>query len=183
MQKKADRKSRQKNPKEKADRDDRQKNGERRPARAGDSRVQSFEQLMRTQLLLLIVALPVAGMVNAYIGASRLRRFLHEVPRLTGWHDLELYKAEVAYQMRAALVQIGLLGSPLVIFLVGLTTGSLLPADAAYVVLPSVVVFLLGLMARGLERAMREIPVETEQLREHRDDVARTWTTRPLPDW
>jgi hypothetical protein len=138
---------------------------------------------MGTQLLFLIVALPVAGAVNAYLAGSRLQRFLADVPRLTGWHDLERYKQEVAYQMRAALAQIALLGLPLPIYLVGLMSGALSPADALYVILPAVTVGLLGLLVRKVERAMREIPVETDELREQRDAVARTWTTKPLPDW
>lgn len=138
---------------------------------------------MRDLLLLLLLLLPGLAVLNALWFSAELRRFLAEVPRIESTRELERFKEVVARQMRAALVQIGLLGAPIVVFGIGTLRGVLAPRDLLYVILPAALVLAVAAQCRKVEQAARSIPAADELLLRERDRVVDTWLKKPLPDW
>jgi hypothetical protein len=138
---------------------------------------------MHDLYVVLLLVLPGLAVLNALWFSSELRRFLAEVPRLESTRDVELFKAVVARQMRAALVQIVLLGAPLVVFGVGIVRRVLGPGDLLYVILPALVVLAVAARCRPAEQAARSLPAADDVLTRERDRVVQTWLKKPLPDW
>lgn len=138
---------------------------------------------MRTQLLTLMVLLPTIGVVNSWWFAGELRRFLDQTSTLSSTIDLERFKQVVARQMYAALVQIFVLGSPLLLFFFGIYRGDIHPTDLLWIVVPSLVVMVLGFMYKGLESKVKGIPTGSDELARQRDAIVSTWNSKPFPDW
>lgn len=138
---------------------------------------------MRTTLLTLMVALPAAGALNAAWCGAALAGLVREVPRIASTSDLERFKRVVARQMVAALVQIGLLGLPALLLLVGFAARALTPGDVVYLLVPSAVMLVIGLAFKPLEARVKTLPTADDELRRQRDAVVRTWLSKPLPDW
>ena len=82
-----------------------------------------------------------------------------------------------------ALIQIGLLVAPGVVFVVGLIRDVLSVEDILFVVLPSFLILALGLAFKKVENKVRSIPVSDAILEERRDHIVRVWNTKPFPDW
>ena len=138
---------------------------------------------MRTVFLALMLLLPAAGVVNAVICGSSLKAFLRDVSGLASTADVERFKRVVAGQMYAALVQIGILAVPPILYAVGLATGVLVPGDIVYILIPSAVIILVAQAFKKLESRVKAIPAADEELVSQRDAIVRTWMKKPLPDW
>ncbi len=131
----------------------------------------------------LMLALPAIAAVNALIHGSQLRAFLQRTPAFTTYQNIVDFEQVVSRQMYAALLQIALLASPGVVFVIGIVRKALVIDDILYVVLPALVIAAVGVAFKNLENRVRSIPVDDPILEERRDHIITVWNTRPLPDW
>ena len=131
----------------------------------------------------LMLALPAIAAVNALVHGSQLRAFLQRTPAFTTYQDIVEFEKVVARQMYAALLQIGLLVSPGIVFVVGLVRGGLEINDVLFVILPALAIAALGMAFKILENAVRAIPADDPILEERRDHIVRVWNNKPFPDW
>ena len=132
---------------------------------------------------MLLVAMPAVSIVSATCFMSALKRFMGETPRIDTAADLEIFKSVVKKQMYAALIQIALLGLPIVLFVIGSLTQTLRLGDFVYVLIPNLVVIIAGRILRRVERKAQMLPVSDPQLEKARNDIVRTWEKKALPDW
>jgi len=114
---------------------------------------------------------------------SMLKRFMDETPRIDSNRDLEKFKDVVRKQMYAALLQIVLMGLPILIFLYGAVTGLMRFGDILYVIIPNAIVIVVGKVLRGIEKKAQSLPVSSPELEKARDDIVYCWEKKPLPDW
>jgi len=142
-----------------------------------------IQEASRTGYIALILLLPAVAVLNAVIHGSQLKAFFERTPAFATYQDIVEFEKVVARQMYAALVQIALLVSPGVVFVVGLVRGVLSVEDILYVVLPSFVILGLGVAFKKVENKVRSIPVSDPILEERREHIVRVWLTKPFPDW
>jgi hypothetical protein len=121
--------------------------------------------------------------VNALVHGSQLRAFLQRTPAFTTYQNIVDFEKVVARQMYAALLQIGLLVSPGIVFVVGLVRGALDINDVLFVILPALAIGALGMAFKVLENTVRAIPADDPILEERRDHIVRVWNSKPFPDW
>jgi hypothetical protein len=131
----------------------------------------------------LMLALPAIAAVNALVHGSQLRAFLQRTPAFTTYQNIVDFEKVVARQMYAALLQIGLLVSPGIVFVIGLVRGALDINDVLFVILPALVIGALGMAFKVLENTVRAIPADDPILEERRDHIVRVWNRKPFPDW
>ena len=81
------------------------------------------------------------------------------------------------------LAQIVFLDHPAGIFFVGVVCKALEPADMIFVIIPAAIILLFDLAYKEVETALRETPIDDEQLRRQRNAVGKTWINKPFPDW
>ena len=142
-----------------------------------------MQEASRSGYITLMLLLPVVAVVNAIVHGSQLKAFLERTPGFATYQDIVEFEKVVARQMYAALVQIGLLVAPGVVFVVGLIRGVLSPGDILYVVVPSFVILALGVAFKTIENKVRSIPVGDAILEERREHIVKVWMTKPFPDW
>ena len=137
----------------------------------------------RGLFLAVMLVLPAIACVNSFVHSSQLKAFLERTPAFETYQTIVDFEQVVSRQMYAALLQIGLLVSPGVIFMIGLIMGTLTVEDVIYVMLPSMVVLALGLAFKKLENRVKSIPVSDPILAERRDHIVTVWDSKPFPDW
>ena len=138
---------------------------------------------MRYTLLLLILIFPAVAILNAWWFGSELQRFARQVRSFDSTAHIEAFKAVVARQMYAALAQIVLLAVPPILFLVGLARRELGPGDVLFIIVPSLVVILVAVLYKQVEKQVKAIPAQDDELRRQRDRIVETWMKKPTPDW
>jgi hypothetical protein len=131
----------------------------------------------------LTIAMPLVGLPPMLWSWRQLSRFLDQHPRLCAEADLKAFRAVARQQMYLALVQIGVLASPWVVFGTGLALGALERFEAVYSIGAFAIVLLGGLGLRGVEKRVQSVPATGPELTLARDAVVRTWRVKPLPDW
>jgi hypothetical protein len=132
--------------------------------------------LVAASLLLAAAALAIS------LGLD-LRRFLANTPVLTSISGVIAFKRAVTRQMYGALGVL-LLGAAAVL----VATAGLYFRLAEWSELPLLLAALAVFVAaafwcRMAERRAKSIPAIDDEIAQHRDDVVRVWTTRPLPTW
>jgi hypothetical protein len=137
----------------------------------------------RTLCLVGMVGFPALAALNALVVGNELARFLDSTPAIASTHDLERFKTVVAHQMIAALVQIALLGAPMLILFGGLLTGVLTPSDVMWVILPSLAILGIAALYRRGELRAKTLPAADLELERQRDAIVHTWMRKPWPDW
>jgi hypothetical protein len=137
----------------------------------------------RTVLIGAMILLPAAGVVNAIVHGRLLRQFVRDTPAFRTYQDIVDFEHMVARQMYAALMQILLLALPGLLFAVGLLRKILGPVDFIYILVPSMVIFMMGKIFKGLEVRAQSIPAEDPVLEERRQHIVETWIKKPFPDW
>jgi hypothetical protein len=137
---------------------------------------------VRTSFIALLLAFPLCALIVTVIFGSSLASFNRQTPELRTPLDMQRFKSVVAWQMRAALVQIAVLLAPWPVFLIGLILGHLRPADFLYILIPSLAVIVAGLLYKNIERRTQAIPAAPE-FEDERRHVIHTWMKRPFPDW
>lgn len=130
-----------------------------------------------------VIAAPLVGLLPMAWGWRQLARFLQARPRLSAEADLKAFKALARDQMILALVQIGVLASPWVLFGIGLALGVLQVHESIFSTGSFVVVLAGGLALRLVEKRVQAVPAATPELEAARNRVVHTWMTKPLPDW
>ncbi len=124
-----------------------------------------------------------AAMVNLFLGERNLRRFADEVGVISSERELELFKAQVKWQMYVALVQIPLLSLPMMLFVGGFMLKVLTRSDLPYLVVPAVAVIGLSLVFKRTETRVKHLPAATPELARERDAIVSIWMKKALPDW
>lgn len=140
-------------------------------------------QSSRSLYIGLMLLLPAIAAVNALVHGSQLYRFLQRTPAFDTYQNILDFEKVVARQMYAALLQIGLLASPAIIFVVGLVRKALAGNDILFIMLPALAIAALGMAFKRLENMVRTIPAEDPILLERRDHIVRVWNNKALPDW
>lgn len=148
-----------------------------------DHRAGRFPIMTRGLLRSLLLLFPLLGILNAVYFIGRLRGLVEDLKVLTSEWDMKRYRHEVRLQMYASLLQIGLLGAPVVLFFYGLFSHRLPGGDVLYVIIPSAVVILVGKILQRVELEAKNMPASTPELERERNRVVHVWNTRPLPDW
>jgi len=131
----------------------------------------------------LLIAFPGAALLSAFVFMSMLKRFMDETPSIDTNRDLDKFKEVVRKQMYAALLQIVLMGLPILIFLYGAVTGLMRFGDILYVIIPNTVVIIVGKALRKIEKKAQSLPVSSPELEKARNDIVYCWEKKPLPDW
>jgi protein-S-isoprenylcysteine O-methyltransferase Ste14 len=134
-------------------------------------------------LIAFILSFTTAGILNSLYFGLELKRYVSRTPVLDSSLAILRYKKMVANQMRAALVQIVLLATPVIAFVAGMMLEWFQGADLFIVIVPSLVIVAIALYFRGWEMMARSIPTTDEELEEERDAIVRTWLRKALPDW
>lgn len=134
-------------------------------------------------LLWIIVGLWGAALVNQWRGTLELQRFGDRVTAIATEADLDAFKAVVARQMHAALLQMALLGLAGILAVGGLATETLGPEDLGWVVLPGLLVAAFGALGKRTERRIQRLPAPDPAMAARRDEVVRTWLRKAVPDW
>ncbi len=137
----------------------------------------------RTIYLLLMVALPAIGVLNAFWFGNELKSFIASTPKLASSRDMEEFKTVVAHQMYAALAQIVLLATPPILYFAGLFQGVLRPSDIVFILVPSMVILAVAAIYRGGEARAKTMPATDPELERQRDAIVQTWMRKPWPDW
>jgi hypothetical protein len=126
---------------------------------------------------------PALAILNAWWFGSELQRFARHVRSIDSTAEIEAFKAIVARQMYAALAQIVLLIVPPILFFVGIARKVLGPGDVLFIIVPSLVVILVAALYKQVEKQVKSIPAQDDELRRQRDKIIETWLKKPLPDW
>jgi hypothetical protein len=130
----------------------------------------------------LMIGMPAIGIINSLIFGSQLRNYIASSPRIDAWQDLERFKRIVSAQMYAALAQIGFLIVPYPAFGIGLFTGDLRVADIVYILIPSAILVVVGVIFKQIEAQAKSLPV-AEEFREEYQHVIDVWMKKPFPKW
>lgn len=137
---------------------------------------------LRELFLGLMIGMPAIGIINSLIFGVQLRSYLASSPRINTWQDLERFKRVVSVQMYAALAQIGFLIVPFLAFAAGLAMGHLSRADIKYILIPSAILIIVGVVFKQIEAPAKSLPVADEFLEEYQH-VIHVWMKKPLPKW
>jgi protein-S-isoprenylcysteine O-methyltransferase Ste14 len=137
----------------------------------------------RTILIIFILGFTTAGILNSLYFGLELKRYVARTQVLDSSLAILRYKKMVANQMRAALVQIVLLATPVIAFVAGMMLEWFHGTDLFIVIIPSLVIVAIALYFRGWEMMARSIPATDPEIEEERDAIVRTWLRKALPDW
>jgi len=137
----------------------------------------------RTILIIFILGFTTAGILNSLYFGLELKRYVARTQVLDSSLAILRYKKMVANQMRAALVQIVLLATPVIAFVAGMMLEWFHGTDLFIVIIPSLVIVAIALYFRGWEMMARSIPTSDPEIEEERDAIVRTWLRKALPDW
>jgi hypothetical protein len=140
--------------------------------------------LSRELLLGVMVALPLLAVANVIVFGLELRAFVARVPIVRSSADLEDFKAVVARQMYAALVQIALGIAPFGVWAWGrFGLGLLATPDLLFATVPAMLLGIPGLWNRDVEARMKQTPCADTLLQAELERVVRVWMRRPFPSW
>jgi hypothetical protein len=140
---------------------------------------------MHDILVGVIAGLQIVGMLSGLVFGWQLQRFLSTTPSIDSWQAMERFKRVVAMQMYAALIQIGVLGLPGVLFVLGIMAGELrFLWDVLYLVVPAAGVVGVGFALKQIESRVRALPVSGDpEMQANFKHVVNTWINKPFPDW
>ena len=138
---------------------------------------------MRSLFIAIVLILPAAAAVNSVVHGVLLRKYVRRTRYLRTEQDIVRLQKVVAQQMYAAVVQVGLLILPLVLYLVGVFTGNLYPTDLPLIIVPAGLILVLSYFFKKVEIETRKIPALNPRIEKRRDEIAATWKKKALPDW
>ncbi len=141
------------------------------------------KQLSYSLIVALLAGLPSLSLISGIVLMTELKKFMAGTPRIETEQDLEHFKKIVKHQMYAALLQIVLLGTPVLIFSYGIQKEILGFGDILYVIVPNSIVIALGLLLRKLEKKGQSVSASTPELRSEVDSVVYIWKKKALPNW
>lgn len=137
---------------------------------------------LRETLIGIVLLGSAMGFANLIVGGMQLRAFARDVAAIQSFHDMERFKQMVSIQMYCALLQIVFMVVPLVVVLGGYATKRLNDLDFLYVLVPSVIILIAGMMVKRLESEVKAIEVSEEYEAEF-EKIVDTWMTKPFPNW
>lgn len=133
------------------------------------------------QLELVFAGIYVWAVLNAVWHGNRIKDFLAATTSISDQLTLERFKGVARENMYMALLQMVLLLAGVVVGLVILMRHGAIGLLA--VLLVNAVVFGLGKHYGKLEKRIRELPADSEELgREHRR-ISEVWVKKALPDF
>ena len=139
--------------------------------------------MIRSVLLLLLVGCPAVGLVILGAGWYQMAAFLRSTSAIRTDRDLARFRDMAGRQMKLALVQIGVLAVPALVYIGGLSTHHLAFGDLAWLVVPMVAVLVAGVAMKKTENRAKTLPVEGERLQQGYEQTIHTWMKKALPDW
>ncbi len=131
----------------------------------------------------LLIVFPSSALISGIVYISNLKRFMDTTPRIETIQDLERFKNIVKHQMYAALLQVFLLGTPIIIFTYGTISGILKFGDMLYVIIPNTTVIIVSRILRKTEKKGQSISASTPQLKSAVNSIVYSWKKKALPDW
>jgi len=130
-----------------------------------------------------MMLLPFLGAITAVYHGGLLQKYVRHTRRISDIAGLAKFQKVVARQMYAALAQLILLTTPMILYAVGILTNRLRLRDIAYVVIPATVVIFVGYYFKKVEAEACRIPALGDDLEEQRLAIIKTWKTKPFPNW
>ena len=130
-----------------------------------------------------MLILPALGAVNAIYHGLLLQRYVRDTKQIEDIAGLARFQEIVARQMYAALVQLVLILTPVVMYFIGLPMEIFRLGDIVFVLIPGGVLIGIGYYFKKVEAQACRIPAIGEDLDEQRLAVIKIWKTRPLPTW
>lgn len=130
-----------------------------------------------------IVVPPVVVIIMQLLVMKAQREFLAVIAELRTPADMITFKRIAANNMYLALgaIVLGLL--PWIVWIVGVATGNLPFTALVLTFIPSLVMLVIGLQAKELEKRVQTIPAADPAMAAERDRVVDIWLHRPLPEW
>jgi hypothetical protein len=138
---------------------------------------------IRTVFVSLMLILPALGAINAIYHGRLLQRYVRQTKRIKDMDGLAQFQKIVARQMYAALVQLVLILTPMIVYFIGLPIEIFRLSDIMFVMIPGGVLLALGYHFKKVESETCRIPAVGEDLDRQRLAVIKIWKTRPLPTW
>lgn len=139
--------------------------------------------LSHSTFITLLILFPSVAIIVFFIFATELRRFIRKVPEIQTHQHIEYFKHVVSHQMYAALLQIVLLGIPVVLFLLRAISRLLRFDDVWFMLIPSIIVLILGQSFKATEKKAKTLPVSDPQLKDERERIVKIWMRKPFPTW
>jgi hypothetical protein len=130
-----------------------------------------------------MLILPALGAINAIYHGRSLQHYVRHTKRIDDMAGLARFQKIVARQMYAALAQLVLLITPIILYFIAIPIEILRFADIVYVMIPGGILMAIGYHFKKVETEACRIPALGEDLDEQRLAVIKTWRTRPLPTW
>lgn len=130
-----------------------------------------------------MLILPAFGIANAVYHGRLLQDYVRRTRTIEDVAGLGQFQKMVARQMYAALFQLVLIFTPIVIYFIGVPTEILRFADIVFVMIPGGVLMALGYYFKKVEAEACRIQAVNEDLDEQRLAVIKAWRTKPLPTW
>lgn len=134
-------------------------------------------------IIALLLGFPSVSLISGIVLVANLKNFLNTTPRVESNMDLERFKRMVKRQMYAALLQIFLLGMPILIYGYGSFRGILDFGDVLYVVIPNTIIIIFSRLMRKHEVTGQTISSSTPELRSEVDVIINYWKKKALPNW
>lgn len=138
---------------------------------------------MLVPVLFVIAVLLALGAGNQIVMGMELVRFGRDTAAIRSSADLDEFKALARRQMKAALLQIVLLGMPVAIIVLAQISGLFGIRHIGMVIGASGINLVLGLLFKRAENRVQTLPVDDAGMQRERDRIVASWRTRPLPDF
>jgi hypothetical protein len=130
-----------------------------------------------------LVLPPIVVIILQLVVMKSHRKFLAAIPELRTSQDARALKRLAATNMYLALVAIGLGVLPWAVWIVGLVTKNLPFHALVLLFIPSIIMLVVGLKAKEMEKMVQSVPAADPALAAERDRVVSTWLHKPFPDW
>ncbi|GMW03536.1 MAG: hypothetical protein AMXMBFR84_46700 [Candidatus Hydrogenedentota bacterium] len=137
---------------------------------------------MNSSFFTAIAVLEIAALANTLAGAWLTHDFLREVTCINSFHSMERFKRYAATQMYQALLQIGFLGLPFLLFTYGMIQKSLNPWGFIAVIGPTLVILIISVKLKAMEKRIANLPVD-ETYKAEFAHVYHVWMNEPFPTW
>lgn len=137
---------------------------------------------MRSAIIIAMLLFPSIGLLLSVYFGYELKRYMKEVAEICSQQDFDRFKHIAKKQMYAALVQMVVLMTPIVLFLYGKFTNVLDYSDVVFLIVPSLVMIIVGLCGKKTEKLFQSLPV-ADELRQEHDRVVHVWIHKAFPDW
>lgn len=120
------------------------------------------------------------ALINTFLAAIGVKRFLSLHSFISSHHDLESFKQMVRRQMYQALMQIGFLGIANIVGLYGIITRQI---SLLLILILDGAIIIISKFIKKTEEQARTLKVSDANLESQYRDICEAWTKKALPDF